>query len=172
MDELPSTASTDQSSRIRTYHCICTTLLLASTYPLDSLPRRAPPSLDQAYILRTSATPQSSELINPNQLDFSIEVASALRDIASGFSLLFSTTTDRAPIIIRGEDGFEKRTLVRCGHCSLVIGYQLDAGHYGGNAEAQEQRAREVVYLLSGGLVESEDLKAGRKPKTAEWDRI
>ena len=148
------------------------TLVLASTYPLDSLPRRAPPSLDQAYILRTSAAPQGSELVNPNEPDFSTRVASVLRDIASGFSLLFSTTTDRAPIIIRGEDGFEKRTLLRCGHCNLVIGYQLDARHYGGNAEVQEQRAREVVYLLSGGLVESEDLKAGRKPVKAEWDRI
>ncbi|KAG0649330.1 hypothetical protein D0Z07_4134 [Hyphodiscus hymeniophilus] len=37
--------------KIQTYHCICTSLLLASTHTLSTLPRRAPPSLDGAYIL-------------------------------------------------------------------------------------------------------------------------
>src|SRR5277367_6278495 len=45
--------------QINTYHCICTTLLLATTHTLSSLPHRAEPALDKALIL---ALPPASRL--------------------------------------------------------------------------------------------------------------
>lgn len=32
------------------------------------------------------------------------------------------------PIIVRREDGFEKRILLRCGRCRVVVGYEIDSG--------------------------------------------
>ncbi len=54
----------------------------------------------------------------------------AQRENDQGYSLLLSTTLDRRPMIVRREDGFEKRWLWRCGRCRVVIGYQLDQIHY------------------------------------------
>ena len=37
--------------QIHTYHCLCSTLLLATPYLVSSLPKRAPPAKDRAWIL-------------------------------------------------------------------------------------------------------------------------
>ena len=46
------------------------------------------------------------------------------------YTLLLSSTRDRAAKIITREDGFEKRYFWRCGRCKVVYGYQLDDIHY------------------------------------------
>ncbi|QSS64192.1 hypothetical protein I7I51_01257 [Histoplasma capsulatum] len=47
------------------------------------------------------------------------------------YTILLSTTIpDRKPIIIRREDGFEKRLMLRCGRCRVVMGYALDEVHF------------------------------------------
>ncbi len=51
-------------------------------------------------------------------------------EIEKGYSLLLSTTLDRRPVIVRREDGFEKRWLWRCARCRVVVGYQLDSIHF------------------------------------------
>jgi len=58
------------------------------------------------------------------------------------YSLLLNTTLDRRPVIVRREDGFEKRWVRRCGRCRTGVGYALD-------------EKGEVVYLLEEGLVET-----------------
>ncbi|OAX77288.1 hypothetical protein ACJ72_08416 [Emergomyces africanus] len=134
------------------------------------------------------------------------------------YTILLSTTTpDRQPTMIRREDGFEKRLLLRCGRCRVVMGYALDEVHFantdhnkfgssepkvarregggrgeggkgkesaeGGDDEEEEGRdkeqrererkrkkAEEVVYILPGALVETEEMgKREIRVETEEW---
>lgn len=70
-------------------------------------------------------------------------------------------------MIIRGEEGFEKRYLQKCGRCSIIVGYQLDKSQYG--EEKQLGRRDDVIYLLPGGLLTTEEMAAGKdmSPVTA-----
>jgi hypothetical protein len=168
--------SPKSTPQINTYHCICTTLLLATTHNLTFLPRRAEPVLDKAYILQL---PPASRLAGEGAGEDEAEHQS--RDRADvGYSLLLSTTQDRKPTIVRREDGFEKRILLRCGRCRLVVGYKLDPVHYKSaegvvastsNAGEEENAVEkiEVVYLLPGGLISSEDLKNGKTQEVLDW---
>ena len=64
-------------------------------------------------------------------------------------------------MIVRREDGFEKRSVRRCGRCRLVVGYMLVGGE--GNAvgvgKGSGNGVGKVVYLLPGGLVETGDVR-------------
>jgi hypothetical protein len=178
--------------QINTYHCICTTLLLATTHTLSSLPRRAEPALDKALIL---PLPPASSLAaggeKAEEVDDDAEPQARDASGDAGYSLLLATTQDRKPTMVRREDGFEKRVLLRCGRCRLAVGYKLDGAHFrtegaeavGKSADREqgpgdaelgrktrtEDEGVEVVYLLPGGLVSSEDLKSGKTPEVVEW---
>ena len=67
-----------------------------------------------------------------------------------------NTTLDRKPVVVRREDGFEKRWLRRCGRCRVVVGYFVGAQE--GEKERKEKMGR-VVYLLEGGLKATEELR-------------
>jgi len=139
------------TSQIQTYHCLCTTLILTTTHDLQSLPRRAEPIQDSATILPPP--------INISRTD---EVfAEGIEPADSGF---LNVSADRKPIVIRREDGFEKRTLLRCGRCKLPIGYQLDAMH----SKEHEANSR-PVYLLPGGLITTPDMAKGVRAETPAW---
>lgn len=56
-------------------------------------------------------------------------------------------------VIVRREDGFERRRLFRCGRCGVGVGYEIL-----GEGEGEKGRKERVVYLLVGGLVKSEDM--------------
>src|ERR1700712_3290008 len=78
---------------LHTYHCLCSHLILASTQPLEKLPRRS--ALDKAYILSLAPPPHPhAETPSGPQL--------------SEYAVLLSTTPDDKPVIIRRPDGFEK----------------------------------------------------------------
>lgn len=88
---------------------------------------------------------------------------------------------DQTPIIVRREDGFEKRILLRCGRCRVVVGYKLcDAA--GSTTEAEDidvdvddedeedgeelgltrgGKGEKAIYLLPGSIVGTEDLDVG-----------
>jgi hypothetical protein len=191
-DPDPDPSPKKPKPQINTYHCICTTLLLATTHTLSSLPRRAEPALDKALILPlppTSRLAAGGETAEEVEDDAERQARDASGDV--GYSLLLATTQDRKPTMVRREDGFEKRVLLRCGRCRLVVGYKLDGAHFGpegaetvGKSTGGEQgpgdaevgrKARtgdegiEVVYLLPGGLVGSKDLKSGKTPDVVEW---
>ncbi|PGG99171.1 hypothetical protein AJ79_08663 [Helicocarpus griseus UAMH5409] len=115
------------------------------------------------------------------------------------YTILLSTTTpDRQPTMIRREDGFEKRLLLRCGRCRVVVGYALDEVHFGegkGGAAGKEggggkeggdgdgiedreererekrrKRAEEVVYILPGALAETGEMgKEEGRGQREEW---
>jgi hypothetical protein len=165
--------------QIKTYHCVCSTLLFATTHVLSDLPRRAEPALDKAYILPLPpASRLAGETAEEDDAEPQIRVGSGV-----GYSLLLSTTQDRKPTIVRREDGFERRVLLRCGRCKLVVGYKLDEAQFrpaeggtsgagvgeGGEETVNGMDEVQVVYLLPGGLVSSEDLKNGKTPEVVEW---
>ncbi|KUJ10489.1 uncharacterized protein LY89DRAFT_787505 [Mollisia scopiformis] len=130
--------------KIQTYHCHCTTLLLASTHTLTTLPRRTTSSSPDIILPLPSSPPAPSEDPLP----------------PSGYTLLLALTKDNKAVIIRREDGFEKRVLYRCERCRVVIGYEIVGLGQGqgekmdvdGEGEEGEYRGQ-VMYLLPGGIL-------------------
>ncbi|EON66084.1 hypothetical protein W97_05327 [Coniosporium apollinis CBS 100218] len=178
------------SPRIHTYHCLCTHLLLASTHPLSSLPRRGQSSLDKAYILALPPPPRHESPIadaessdedgeddgNKNDAGLGGPSATTLRSpAANNYALLLSTVLDRKPVVVTRADGFEKRYLQRCRRCRLVVGYQLDQAQFADapvatvGMESGLGRREDVIYLLPGGLLSTEDMAAG---KTTSGDDV
>ncbi|EPE25801.1 hypothetical protein GLAREA_01713 [Glarea lozoyensis ATCC 20868] len=139
---------------IKTYHCLCSTLLLSTTHNLASLPRRSSASdggLDAAIILPLPPSPPTSELKQ------------------EGYTTLLSQPRDSAPIVIRREDGFEKRHLLKCKRCNLIYGYRIA----GENAQSDGNMAvytGSVIYLLPGGLIETSVMVKGEKPADESLD--
>lgn len=80
-------------------------------------------------------------------------------------AILENVVHEGRAIVVRREDGFEKRTLLRCKRCNLVVGYQLDETH----VSAQNPPADHVVYLLPGALASTEDMKVGKLPEAPRW---
>ncbi|KIX02166.1 uncharacterized protein Z518_08105 [Rhinocladiella mackenziei CBS 650.93] len=144
-DSLPKT------SRIKTYHCLCTTLILSTPQELEVLPRRIEPVQDGAVILAP-----------PIEVTRSDEVSA--EGIGSASSVLLNVVPDRRSVIIRRDDGFEKRSLLRCGRCKSVIGYHLDEAHF----ENSEDHPR-PVYLLPGGLISTSDMAKGVSAEMPTW---
>lgn len=103
--------------------------------------------------------------------------------------LLSTTQPDRGFTIVRREDGFEKRRLLRCGRCRVVVGYFLDGVHFahlasssssGGGVTEEEGRGEEdeekkdevkVVYLLPGALMETGVMAKGDEEELRKLDR-
>jgi hypothetical protein len=130
---------------LHTYHCLCTHLVLASSQSLEKLPRRS--ALDKAYILSLPAVPHPhAETTSEAQF--------------REYAVLIGTTPDDKATIIRRPDGFEKMYMQRCGRCTTVVGYQLDKSQYPG--EKNEGRKDDVVYLLPGGLVTTDEMASGK----------
>lgn len=120
----------------RSYHCICTTFILAMNYELESLPVRAEPALDKAIILPIQDDGAGNEHVS-----------------------FYNVNSDHKPIVIRREDGFEKRTLLRCERCSLTIGYKINREMA---TEEQRHLDEDITYILPGSLVSTEAVKAGK----------
>ncbi|KAF2180605.1 hypothetical protein K469DRAFT_591806, partial [Zopfia rhizophila CBS 207.26] len=135
------------SQTIHTYHCLCTHLLIATTTPLPSLPTRQNNTLDKAYIMPLPPPPSSNSTPSSD---------------SQHFGMLLSTTADKKPEIIRSDSGFEKRYMQRCGRCSLVVGYQLDWQQFAGEAGRREGRREDVVYLVPGGFMTTQDMVKGK----------
>ena len=144
-------ADETSSTIVHTYHCLCSTLILATTHVLDSFPRREDPVQDTALILAPPVDVSRSSAIEPDSTQTSN-------------SSLLNVVKDRKSIIIRREDGFEKRTLFSCTRCRVVIGYSLDDAHW-----ENEERQSRPVYLLPGGLVGTEDMVKGKQPDSPAW---
>ncbi|KAH8775079.1 hypothetical protein BGZ57DRAFT_1004849 [Hyaloscypha finlandica] len=147
--------------KVHTYHCVCTSFLLASTHSLSTLPRRSTsnsPASDAAIIL---PLPSSPPTLSPGDADLPQE----------GYSLLLGMAQDKKVTIVRKEDGFEKRICWRCERCGVIVGYELQTQTQGGEAMdldggekgkgKEEGYQGKVVYLLPGG-VQSTDVMMGR----------
>lgn len=128
---------------VNTYHCVCTTLILSVVEDLDSLPTRND-TADGALILPLPSIPESANHYQN--------------------SALHNIVTDAKPIIIRREDGFERRILLKCYRCDSIIGYRLDDAHFHSPIEAES-----IIYILPGGLVDTEGMKVGKAPSIPTW---
>lgn len=58
----------------------------------------------------------------------------------------------RKVLIVRREDGFEKRRMYRCGRCGVGVGYEIM------RADGGERREGRVLFLMEGGLVETGEM--------------
>ena len=149
------------SFRLHTYHCLCSNLLLTTPYEIASLPHRAPPSLDRAYILPLPAFPASNIDYVPSKQDALDKSTSSLANKESTTatakhlpSLPLSIRIDRKPHIIQREDGWEKRRDWRCGRCGLHVGYELEPSQ----ELARQETQGKVAYLLEGGLLTTDEM--------------
>jgi hypothetical protein len=133
-----SLGAEDAMCSVHTYHCICHTLVLAIRKTLESLPTRAS-SKDGARILSPFSEPQIVHVVE-----------------------------ERKAMIVRREDGFEKRTLLRCERCRLVVAYKLDGDHF---EDASRELGQETLYVLPGALVDTEGMMAEKTPEVPAWAR-
>ena len=135
---------------IQTYHCICHTHILTTPYDISFLPTRRS-TLDHARILplpsignidakssklhETSHPPHAPPTHLPSILSPNLKPA-------------------KKAIVIRREDGYERRRCWTCGRCGLVVGYEVEGG---GNEEGIERETGprgKILYLLEGALSE------------------
>ena len=146
----------------QTYHCICSTLVLATTFPLSH--RR---KLDQSIILPCPpSSPQVAALASQVQLGEDDGDDDAEQSVSPDMTLFFSTipATSQAPLLIRSDEGIEKRYPLRCSRCKLMLGYQLDWDQFGAVEAAKEGhtgRREDVAYLLDGAVMTTEDMRKG-----------
>ncbi|PMD47185.1 hypothetical protein L207DRAFT_506199 [Hyaloscypha variabilis F] len=151
--------------KIQTYHCLCTSLLLATTHTLSLLPRRQTtnsPSSSSDFILPLPSAPPTPNPSHENVAELPEE----------GYSMLLGVVQDKKITLVRREDGFEKRLCWRCERCGVVVAYELQTQVQGGEAmegvEGEKGKEREdggfkgkVVYLVPGG-VQGTDVMMGR----------
>ncbi|KAJ5810814.1 hypothetical protein N7447_010330 [Penicillium robsamsonii] len=161
---------TDQRLPIQTQHCrFCNHLLLATTRNISTLPRRGGEGKDKALILpleRKSSTDGDVEAELEEEAKATETSSRKARHASNHTTLLLATTVpDRRATVIRREDGIEKRILLRCGRCKVVVGYYLDRLHWPsagdrgvGKQEEEEEERPPAVYLLPGAVVETEKL--------------
>jgi len=164
----------------QTYHCICTALVLATTFPLSH--RRA---LDCSIILPCpTPSPQVAALAGQTQANISeanaeqhAEDDETTDTPSPSMTLLLSTvpSSSLAPLLIRSDEGIEKRYPLQCSRCRLMLGYQLDWDQFGagikteegaegggrGGGSGQTGRREDVVYLLEGAVMSTEDMRKG-----------
>lgn len=125
------------------YHCLCSTFILATNYDLASLPCRRGSALDEAIIARLQE-PQGGK---------------------NSHTIVQNIVVDQQPTIVRREDGFEKRFLLRCQRCNLIIGYHLDKAQF----KEESHETEDFAYLLPGALLPTEDMMQGKVTVPPEW---
>ncbi|KAJ5144214.1 uncharacterized protein N7515_003001 [Penicillium bovifimosum] len=164
---------------IQTQHCrFCNHLLLATTRKIDTLPRRTGEGKDKALILPLERNHSADTDADPDtdtpEASLEKEAGNGRKSRASSHTTLLLATTvpDRRATVIRREDGIEKRLLLRCGRCRVVIGYYLDRVHWGSVGNENEQEGEEerppAVYLLPGAVVGTEKM-GGEGVGEGEW---
>lgn len=81
---------------------------------------------------------------------------------AGGTVLEQRLSTDQTPLVVRLEDGFEKRYLVRCSRCGLTVGYHLDKSQFDRTVDEPGPNM-DVSFMLPGGLMETDEMVSGKK---------
>ena len=180
------TDTNTNTTSIKTHHCrFCNHLLLATTRHLPSLPRRKEPARDAALILPLPVSgaaeddeeeeeeeEEGKEEKEGNGTTTQTQKQRKTKRKGKDYSILLSTTLpDRKPTLIRREDGFEKRLLLRCGRCRVVMGYFLDPVHFPDNNGEEWDGDAKVVYLLPGALMETGVMVQGDEGKMKAMDQ-
>lgn len=185
------------STHISTYHCICSEVLFASTRPLTEFATRQSDSAAICTIINNSSSSSNS---NSNHISNSAgkeeeeeerkegEETKTKSNSNNNNSILLSNAIgierkekgkekekeeDFPCLILKLDDGFEKRYPVQCPRCGVCFAYQLDGSQWveNGNEKEKEKekdddvrrtgRRCDVLYVLREGLVRTEDVIVG-----------
>lgn len=184
------------STHISTYHCICSEVLFASTRPLTEFATRQSDSAAICTIINTSNNSSSNSNSNHSSNSAGQEEEEARKEgeetktkSNSNNSILLSNAIaierkekekgkgkeeeDFPCLILKLDDGFEKRYPVQCPRCGVCFAYQLDGSQWveDGNEKEKEKekdddvrrtgRRCDVLYVLREGLVRTEDVIVG-----------
>lgn len=183
------------STHISTYHCICSEVLFASTRPLTEFATRQSDHAAICTIINNSRS--SSNNSNSNHSSNSAgkeeeeerkgEEETKTKNNSNNSSILLSNAIaierkekgkekekeeDFPCLILKLDDGFEKRYPVQCPRCGVCFAYQLDGSQWVENGnEKEEEKGKEkdddvrrmgrrcdVLYVLREGLVRTEDV--------------
>lgn len=182
------------STHISTYHCICSEVLFASTRPLTEFATRQSDHAAICTIINNSNNSSSNS--NSNHISNSAgkeeekehkgEETKTKSNSNNNNSILLSNAIaierkekgkekeeDFPCLILKLDDGFEKRYPVQCPRCGVCFGYQLDGSQWveDGNEKEKEKekdddvrrtgRRCDVLYVLREGLVRTEDVIVG-----------
>lgn len=147
--------------------------------PCPPLPQLKEPKVDSASASEDSEGAESDEDDEDAGRKAGKDQGDALTMEKNGYTLLVSLALParEPPVLVRRSDGFEKRWMLKCGRCKLAVAYQLDwsqfpqgqsatgTGAAGGTGSQGEKRGRrdDLVYLLPGGFMTTEEMKAGKK---------
>ncbi|TGO78314.1 hypothetical protein BELL_0071g00340 [Botrytis elliptica] len=135
--------------KINTYHCAyCTNLLLATTHTISTLPKRKGTG-DGSFILPVSGVVPRFGGERERNGDGDGDAMDVTRDGISaeegerddgedlkdgdeqdslpsyGYTNLLALTKPSKQVIVRKEDGFEKRGVWKCGRCAVAVGYEV-----------------------------------------------
>jgi len=147
------------TASVQTYHCICANLVLATTFPFTQYRK-----LDKSTILPIPRLSQSQEAAlagheTQDSTDDDQDLASDSITQLVGISVIDS----QAPLLIRSDEGIEKRYLLRCSRCKLTLGYQLDWDQYSTKGQFSDSvkngRRDDVLYLLEGAVASTEAMQ-------------
>jgi len=131
-----STSPNGSGAGVIIYHCICTQIVAATTTSFEQLPKRQ----TDGTAIATSGTFGSA-----SKPTLSVQGLSA----------------DSTAVVLKLDDGFEKRYAVRCDRCGLTAGYRLDKSQFTGS-EIDTGPNEDVLYLLPGGLMTTEEMRGGK----------
>lgn len=181
------------STHISTYHCICSEVLFASTRPLTEFATRQSDSAAICTIINNSNNSSNNSNSNHSSNSAGKEEGEGKGEEEtktksnSNNSILLSNAIaierkekgkekeeeDFPCLILKLDDGFEKRYPVQCPRCGVCFGYQLDGSQWveDGNEKEKEKekdddvrrtgRRCDVLYVLREGLVRTEDVIVG-----------
>lgn len=121
---------------VNVYHCLCTQISVATATPLKELPKR---QSDGSAIAEVG--------------DFGSSAKATMQ--------LQNTKAESQPVVLKLDDGFEKRYSVNCTRCGLMTGYHLDKSQYE-NTTNESGPNTDVLYLLPGGLITTEEMQSGK----------
>lgn len=185
------------STHISTYHCICSEVLFASTRPLTEFATRQSDSAAICTIINNSNNSSSNSNSNHSSNSAGQEEEEEARKEGeetktksnSNNSILLSNAIaierkekgkekekeeeDFPCLILKLDDGFEKRYPVQCPRCGVCFAYQLDGSQWVEDGKEKEKekekdddvrrtgRRCDVLYVLREGLVRTEDVIVG-----------
>lgn len=179
------------STHISTYHCICSEVLFASTRPLTEFATRQSDHAAICTIINNSNNSSSNSNSNHSSNSAGQEEGEGKGGEGtktknnSNNSILLSNAIaierkekekekekeeeDFPCLILKLDDGFEKRYPVQCPRCGVCFGYQLDGSQWveDGNEKEKDDDVRrtgrrcDVLYVLREGLVRTEDVIVG-----------
>jgi len=147
------------TTSVQTYHCICTNLVLATTFPFNHHRQ-----LDRAIVLpNPSLSPRQEAALAGDETNSSVE-DNHIPEPDSITQLVGSSVRDSQPLLIRSDEGIEKRYLLQCSRCRSILGYQLDWNQFEAQSEgsvtAKNGRRDDVVYLLEAAVLTTQAMRA------------